>query len=86
MLADVASGSLGEPPSMALDRLLLRADRERRHPPALKGEDSPLGDHSASRIDGSLWPELARALLQRDRAQQATDPPAPTRPTPTSAR
>ncbi len=45
LLTDVPAGGLGELCDPALDRLLFRAYRERRHPPALQREHAALGDH-----------------------------------------
>ena len=55
----------------ALDRLLLGAHGERSHPPALKGEDSPVADHLSRDGERLLGRHLPGGLLQRDRVQLA---------------
>jgi hypothetical protein len=46
LVPGVASSGSGEAGSASFDRLLLGADRERRHPAAFEGEDSPIADHA----------------------------------------
>jgi hypothetical protein len=68
-LADVSAGWLSELRCAALDRLLLGADGERRHPPALQGEHSPVADHLPSNGERLIRRHLPGRLLQRDRVQ-----------------
>ena len=60
VVADVPAGRLGEHPGASLDRLLLSPDRERRHPPALQGQDPTLANHLAGQPDRLLGTQLPR--------------------------
>ncbi len=68
---DVPSSGSGEAGGASFDRLLLGADRERRHPAAFEGEDSPVADHAVRDLERVLGCQLPGGLLQRDRAQLA---------------
>ena len=65
VVAYVPAGGLGEPCDSALDRLLLGAQRERRHSPALQREHASFGDHRVrlgERVGGS---EFSGGLLEQ---------------------
>ncbi len=71
MLAHVAPGVAGELTEAPLDRLLAGANRERRHQPALKRQDAPLGDHALGQRKRLPGRELADGLLKQNGAQLA---------------
>ena len=75
-------GRLGEQIGAALDRLLLGAHGERRHPPTLQGEDATLADHLAGHRKRLLGTQLAR--LSAPARPRAAAPPR-TRPRARSA-
>jgi hypothetical protein len=70
-LPDVPAGGPGELGRAAFDRLLLRADREGRHPLALQGQYPSVADHLAGDAERLIRRHLSGGLLQRDRAQVA---------------
>ena len=70
-LADVSACGLGELGGAAFDRLLLGADRQRRHPPAFQGQYPPVADHPPRDGERLIRRQLPGGLLQHDRAQVA---------------
>ena len=70
-VADVSACGLGELCGAALDRLLLGANRQGGHPPALQGQHAPVADHLPRDGERLIRRQLAGGLLQRDRAQVA---------------
>jgi hypothetical protein len=66
-LSDISDGRLSELRGAALDRLLLGADGERRHPPVLESEHPTIPDHLADYPKRLLRRHLSGCLLQRDR-------------------
>ena len=70
-LADVSACGLGELCGAALDRLLLRADRQGGHPPALQSQHAPVADHLPRDGKRLVRCHLPGCLLQHDRAQVA---------------
>lgn len=67
----VPSSGSGEAGRVPFDRLLLGADRERRHPAAFEGEDSPVADHAVRDLECMVGWQLTGGLLQCDCAQLA---------------
>ncbi len=70
-VADVSACGLGELCGAALDRLLLRANRQGGHPPALQGQHAPVADHLPRDGERFVRCHLSGGLLQHDRAQVA---------------
>ena len=68
-LAGVPACGLGELGYAPLDRLLLCANSERRHPSALQGEDAPVADHFPGDPERHVRRHLPGGLLKRDRSQ-----------------
>ena len=70
-VADVSACGLGELCGAALDRLLLRANRQGGHPSALQGQHAPVADHLPRDGERLIRCHLSGGLLQHDRAQVA---------------
>ena len=70
-LADVPACGLGELGGAAFDRLLLRTDRQGRHPSALQSQHPPVTDHLPGDPERLIRRHLPGGLLQHDRAQVA---------------
>jgi hypothetical protein len=67
-LTDVSPGGLGELGDAAFDRLLLRANREGRHPATLQRQHPPVTDHPSGDRERLSGCQLAGGLLKHDRA------------------
>ena len=63
-LTHIPTGGPGQLRDPALDRLLSRAYRERRHPPTLQREHAALGDHPPRASERLGWGEFAGGLLK----------------------
>jgi hypothetical protein len=67
-VADVPARGLGELCGAALDRLLLGANRQGGHPPALKSQHAPVADHLPRYGKRFVRCHLSGGLLQHYRA------------------
>jgi hypothetical protein len=70
-VADIASGGPGEYCCSSFDCLLLRADRERRHPAALQCQHASILDHLPRYLECFVWRQFSGGLLQGDGVQVA---------------
>jgi hypothetical protein len=70
-MGHIASRGPGKDGCSSFDSLLLRADSECCHPPALKRQHAPIPDHLPRYVERFGWRKFSGGLLQDDGVQVA---------------